>query len=128
MRKSIYREPYRMMVSTLRSARMRAGLTQADAGQKIGHSRQWVSKAEICEIRLDVMQVIAFCRAYGLKAHSLVRRMEEESEEEPSSYLSGVCRAAFLPASFHQLGDVRINFRKDQSCCPPHFHRGRGVP
>ena len=65
MKKTIYEQPYRLMVSELRQARQRAGLTQTDAGEKIGRSRQWIHKVETCELRLDVMQTAQLCRVYG---------------------------------------------------------------
>jgi hypothetical protein len=32
---------------------------------------------ETFEIRMDIVQLIQFCHLYGLKAHDLVRRLEE---------------------------------------------------
>ena len=89
MKKTIYEPAYRNLVGKLRQARRRAGLTQAEAGDKLGRSRQWINTTEAGQLRLDVLQVVRLCRVYGLKAHELVRRMEEElSEEDPSSYVS----------------------------------------
>ena len=75
--KSIHQSAYRRLVGSLRQARIRAGLTQADAGRMIGHSRQWLSKIETCEIRLDVLQLVLLCRAYNHPVHDLVRGLEE---------------------------------------------------
>ena len=75
--KTIRHDGYRELLTELRSAREMAGTTQAEAGRLIGHSRQWVSKIELSEIRLDVLQLAQLCQLYGLKAHELVRRMEE---------------------------------------------------
>lgn len=76
--KTIHQTPYRRLVGELRLARIGSGLTQAEAGILIGHSRQWLSKVETCEIRLDVLQLVRLCHAYSLLAHELVRRLEEE--------------------------------------------------
>ena len=75
--KSIHHEGYRGLVNELRQARLRAGLTQAEAGQLLGRSRQWLHKAETSELRLDIFQLAQLCHIYGLKAHNLVRRLEE---------------------------------------------------
>ncbi len=75
--KTIYEPAYRGLVAELRRARESNGLTQAEVGLLIGHGRNWISKVETCEIRLDVLQLLRFCRICGLKAHDHVRRMEE---------------------------------------------------
>ena len=86
MTKAIYDPGYRKLVKELRQARRRAGLTQSAAGQRIGCSRQSVHKHETCEVRIDVAQLVRICRVYGLHAHHLVRRMEEETPEEGVSF------------------------------------------
>lgn len=75
--KTIHEPAYRGLVVELRRARERRGLTQAEVGRLLDHGRNWVHKVETCEIRLDVLQLLRFCRVCGLKAHDLVRRLEE---------------------------------------------------
>jgi DNA-binding XRE family transcriptional regulator len=75
MNKTIFEPVYRKLVAELRQARRRAGLTQEAAGRVVGRSRQWVHKAESCEIRLDVVQTSLFCRAYGISLQKLVREL-----------------------------------------------------
>lgn len=74
--KTIHEPAYRLLVSELRQARVKSGLTQTAAGRLMGHNRNWIHKAETHELRLDVLQFVRLCRVYGLKAHDLVRRME----------------------------------------------------
>ena len=76
--KSIHKPEYQRLVSELKAARVKTGLTQADVAGLLGRSRQWVHKVETFEIRLDVCQLLRFCHLYGLKAHELVRRLEED--------------------------------------------------
>ena len=68
---------YRKLAEALRQARLRAGFSQTEAGLLVGRGRQWVSKIETLEVKLDLIQLILLCKAYNLKAHDLVRRMEE---------------------------------------------------
>ncbi len=75
--KTIHEPAYHLLVSELRQARAQAGLIQAAVGLLIGRGRNWVHKIETCEVRLDVLQFVRLCRVYGLKAHDLVRRLEE---------------------------------------------------
>jgi transcriptional regulator with XRE-family HTH domain len=89
MNKTIYVPAYRRLVGELRQARRRAGLTQTDAGRKLGKSRQWIHLVESCQVRLDVVQVCCIARICGVRAHELVRQMEAELPEEgDSSYVS----------------------------------------
>lgn len=48
----------------LRQARLDAGLTQEQAGARIGRTQTFVSKAERGERRLDVVELRAFARIY----------------------------------------------------------------
>jgi len=100
MNKTIYDDAYRSMVAELRRGRDRRSLRQSDVEAMLGVSRQWVQKAETCQIRLDVMQVMHLCRLYGIDAPRLVRRVAEElSDEDAPFYLSGVDSVVFQRAS-----------------------------
>jgi hypothetical protein len=57
---------------------------------------------------MDAVQICRFARVCGVKAHVLVRRMEQElSEEDDSFYLSDVVLHQ-IPLGFS--GDVRVSF------------------
>lgn len=89
MTKTIFVPAYRALMSELRQARQRVGLTQAAAGRKVGRNRQFIIKIETCEVRTDVVQLCKLAKIYGLKAHELVHRIEEElSDEDGSFYVS----------------------------------------
>lgn len=77
MMKTIYEDAYKKLVADLKKGRKKSCLTQADTARLLGFSRQWVHKVESCAIRLDVFQLARLCHIFGLKAHDLVRRMEE---------------------------------------------------
>lgn len=87
MKSCIYVPAYRSLVHMLRTARRRAGLTQAVVGERIDRNRQFVHLVETCQVRLDIVQTCRLARLYGLKAHNLVRRMEEELPAEGDSFL-----------------------------------------
>jgi transcriptional regulator with XRE-family HTH domain len=95
MTKTIFVPAYRnLVVVELRRARRNAGLTQTDVGRRIGKSRQFVHLYESCQSRLDVAQLCAIARICGVRAHVLVRRLEQElSEEDASSYVSELADA-----------------------------------
>lgn len=84
--KTIHDERYARLVSTLRSRRVTLGLDQTSLATRLGRSNRWVSKVEHRDIRLDVMTFVRFCRAVGIRASSLIRKVEEELDDSDSSF------------------------------------------
>lgn len=80
MKKTIYTEPYRELIAELKRARLALGITQTQAGQAVGMSRNWIHKVEQCELRLDVVQFCRLCGVYAVSAASLVRRIDRETK------------------------------------------------
>ena len=62
MAKMIYCDAYRTLIDTLRRLRAEQGLRQADVGEKLGLSADWVGKVEGGEIRLDLLHLVLLCR------------------------------------------------------------------
>ena len=75
------------LVASLRATRRRLGLRQEDVARRLGVARTWLTKVEQREIRLDVVQLVRLARVYGVRAHELVRNVEEELSEGDSSSL-----------------------------------------
>lgn len=50
----------------LKQARTKARLTQAEAAEKLDRPQSFVSKCESGERRVDVVELKAFARAYGV--------------------------------------------------------------
>ena len=78
MQKTIFVPAYRKLVQELRRARRNAGLTQEEVGRRMGRSRQFIHGWETYESRMDAVQICRFARVCGVKAHILVRLMEQE--------------------------------------------------
>lgn len=57
---------YLIFLAELRRARQAAGLKQEEVAQALGESQSWVSKCERGERRLDLVEVRAFCRVFGI--------------------------------------------------------------
>jgi transcriptional regulator with XRE-family HTH domain len=68
MDKTIYTPIYRKLIGTLRDARRERGMRQQDVAQVLGVSRNWISKVERCEVRLDVLNYVRLCLALDLDA------------------------------------------------------------
>lgn len=76
MSKSVYSRDYRVFLEQLRQAREESGLTQREVAQKLDRSQSFVAKCEQGHNRVDVAQLVEFCRALGVP---LVRFMEKYS-------------------------------------------------
>jgi transcriptional regulator with XRE-family HTH domain len=64
--KSIFSSEYAIFLSTLRRLREQAGITQATVGRAMGRDQSVVSKCERGERRLDIIEVIVYCKGIGL--------------------------------------------------------------
>ena len=76
MEKSIHSARYAVFLKILREVRIRAGLSQAQLAQKIGETQTFVSKCERGERRIDVVELGAFCQAFGLTLKQFVSALE----------------------------------------------------
>ncbi len=74
MAKSVYTRDYRVFLKQLRAAREASGLTQREVADRLGRSQSFVAKCEQGHNRVDVAQLVEFCRALGVP---LVRFMED---------------------------------------------------
>ena len=78
MDKSIHSPEHNRLTALLRELREQAGLNQADLADRLGVSQTWVSKYELGERRLDLVQLRQVCQALGTTAAELVARWEAE--------------------------------------------------
>jgi transcriptional regulator with XRE-family HTH domain len=65
------------LLTLLREARQAAGLTQVGLAAALGRSLSLVSKAEVGETRLDVVQLRSICQALRTTLPTFVARLEE---------------------------------------------------
>ena len=56
---------YRAFLAKLRRAREEAGLTQVEVAELVGRPQTWVSKCELGERRVDVVELEDLAAAYG---------------------------------------------------------------
>ena len=62
---SLHSQQYRAFLGRLRQARAEAGLTQIELGQAVGRSQTWVSKCELGERRVDVVELAELAQVLG---------------------------------------------------------------
>ena len=83
MEKSIYTREYKVLLRLLREARERAGVTQVELARRLGQTQSFVSKIEVGDRRLDLVQLRTLLAALGVRLGSFVRRFEEALVEPP---------------------------------------------
>jgi transcriptional regulator with XRE-family HTH domain len=64
---------YARFLRMLRHARISAGLTQDQAATRLRRPQSFISKCESGERRVDVVELVAFCRAYRVNVSSFVK-------------------------------------------------------
>lgn len=66
---------YRALIETLVSERKRQGLSQQALAQKLGRHQQFVSRYEIGERRLDVVEFADVSKSLGMSAAVLISEL-----------------------------------------------------
>jgi transcriptional regulator with XRE-family HTH domain len=84
MDKSIHTREYAAVRRLLRAAREDAGLTQVALAAALGQSQSFVSKAELGDRRLDVVQLRTVLGVLGVTLPDFARRLESEIAMEGS--------------------------------------------
>lgn len=70
--KTIFSDHSAKLIELLRQARIGAGLTQVAAAEKLGCRQTFLSKIECGERRLDVIEFVVICQAYGTSPDALL--------------------------------------------------------
>lgn len=78
MDKTIYTHEYAVVLRLLRQARQEAGLTQVQLAKKLRQTQSFVSKIEVGDRRLDLVQLRTICRIVGITLGEFVQRLEKE--------------------------------------------------
>lgn len=77
--KSLYSPTYARFLVELRNTRLKAGLTQIDAAERLGRPQSFVCKCQSGERRVDVAEFIAFCYAFGVDPCDVIRQLIQSS-------------------------------------------------
>ncbi len=73
--KTIYSEPYDLIVAMLRAARQKAELSQEDLADRLNRTQLWVSRTERGERRLDLLEWLEFLIACGADPHAFINEV-----------------------------------------------------
>jgi transcriptional regulator with XRE-family HTH domain len=66
------------LLALLRQAREEAGILQADLARKLGRKQGFVSKYELGDRRLDLLDLAEICDALGISFVELAKRFDEK--------------------------------------------------
>jgi transcriptional regulator with XRE-family HTH domain len=77
MMKTIYAPAYVCLVEEIRQRRKKLNLRQEDLAGRLGVNRNWISKVERRESRLDVLQYVELCKALDINPASTLRALTE---------------------------------------------------
>ena len=75
-------KPDRVLLDFLKEIRIEAGLRQVDLAKKLGVPQSRVSKYELGERRIDLLELRAICTALGLPFVEFVKELERRIEEK----------------------------------------------
>lgn len=81
MAKTLHSPRHQALVTLLRDARTRAGLTQAELAGRLQRPQSFVSKIESGERRIDLVELHQFCETLEVSLVGLVRRYVEAVKE-----------------------------------------------
>lgn len=84
MDKSIHSHLYHQVIGRLRSKREGKGVTQAQLADKLGVNKNFISKIETCDRRLDLIELRQICQVLGISFVDFVAEVERDilSKEE----------------------------------------------
>lgn len=77
VRKTIFDPKYRAMINSLKTLRVQHGLTQRDLAKRLGVAHCFVGRAETCERRLDIIDLIRILRAMDFTDQEILRFFEK---------------------------------------------------
>ena len=78
MAQSTHNPDYRLLLTVLKSARKRAGVSQVDLAERLGNTQTFVSKCERGERRIDAVELVEFAEALGVPPLGLLGEYLEQ--------------------------------------------------
>jgi len=73
MDKTIYSKPHRRLVKQLVNARKQTGLKQEEVARKLGRTQSYISKIEVGQRRIDIVQLKEFAEIYKKKLDFFIK-------------------------------------------------------
>ena len=86
MPRTIYSTEQEQLIGLLRQLRLDAGLRQEDLAKKLRRPQSFVSKYEIGQRRLDLVELRDICKALGIPLVEFVRQFEKSLKSRARSH------------------------------------------
>ena len=80
---------HRKLLESLIAARLRRDLTQTELADRLGVAQTYVSKYEVGERRLDVIELILVCDQLGVDPARLLKSVAAAVRDSPPRVLGG---------------------------------------
>lgn len=72
MAQSTHNPDYQLLLTVLKAARKRAGVSQVGLAERLGNTQTFVSKCERGERRIDAVELVEFAEALGVEPLGLL--------------------------------------------------------
>ncbi len=76
-KKTIFDPKYKKMIESLKSIRMKQGISQRDLANKLGMAHSYVGRIETCQRRVDVLDLISILRALNLTNAEIMKFLQQ---------------------------------------------------
>lgn len=83
MTQSTHNPDYQLLLTVLKAARKRAGVSQVDLAERLGNTQTFVSKCERGERRIDAVELVEFAEALGVPPLGLLSEYLEKRAARP---------------------------------------------
>ncbi len=78
MAQSTHNPDYQLLLTVLKAARKRVGVSQVDLAERLGNTQTFVSKCERGERRIDAVELVEFAEALGVEPLGLLGEYLEQ--------------------------------------------------
>ena len=78
MDKSLHTRLYHRVIARLRAKREEKGMTQMQLAERLGVNQTFVSKVEICERRLDIVELLTICEILEIPFVDFIKEIDED--------------------------------------------------
>lgn len=92
MKSSRYSQHYVLFLKELREARLHAGMSQLQLAEALGQRQTFVSKCELGDRRLDVIELRDWVVALGGDAASFMKKLDERLDRNARIQVSAGSR------------------------------------
>ena len=78
MDKSIHSHLYHQVIARLRSKREDKGVTQVQLAELLNVNQAFISKIEICDLRLDIIELHHICQVLGISFVDFIQEVDRD--------------------------------------------------